>query len=74
MIKCVFCGREAYEHTGIHLITNIGVINFYCSSKCRKNATKLGRDKRKVRWTESYRLVRTKGIEQKEAQEKAAAN
>jgi len=28
---------------------------WFCSSKCRKNALKLGRDPRKLKWTDYYR-------------------
>lgn len=45
---------------GVHLITNTGQIQYYCSSKCRKNALKLRRDKRKLKWTEAYRIAREK--------------
>ena len=55
MTKCVFCGTETHPSRGIHLIKNIGVIDFFCSKKCRLNSMKLGRDKRKVRWTEAAR-------------------
>jgi large subunit ribosomal protein L24e len=54
MVKCVFCGTERPAHTGLHLIKNDGEINFFCSSKCRKNALQLGRDKRKLKWTATY--------------------
>ncbi len=56
MTKCVFCGQEAYDFTGVHLIKNNGTVDFYCSSKCRKNSLKLGRDKRRIKWTEAYRM------------------
>jgi len=56
MTKCVFCGREEYDFKGVHLIKNDGVVDYYCSEKCRKNAIKLGRDKRNVKWTEVYKL------------------
>ena len=58
MVKCVFCGREEYPHLGLHIIQNDGNIVYYCSSKCRKNALKLGRDRIKTRWTEGYRIAR----------------
>ena len=54
MVKCFFCGREEHAFKGLHLIKNDGTIQFFCSSKCRKNTIKLGRDKRKVKWTEAY--------------------
>ena len=60
MVKCVFCGKDAYSHLGVHLIKNDGSVDFFCSSKCRKSALKLKRDKRKIRWTEAYRLERKK--------------
>ena len=63
MTKCFFCGREEYDHKGVHFIRNTGVVQFFCSSKCRKNSTKLKRDKRKLKWTEAFHETRTKGIE-----------
>ena len=55
MVKCVFCGKDEYAFKGLHLIRNDGTINYFCSSKCRLNALKLGRDKRKVKWTEAFK-------------------
>ncbi len=55
MVKCVFCGKDEYAFKGLHLIRNDGTINYFCSSKCRLNALKLGRDRRKVRWTEAFK-------------------
>lgn len=54
MTKCVFCGAEASPFKGVHLIKNDGSTNFLCSSKCRRNALKLKRDRRKLKWTEFY--------------------
>lgn len=74
MTKCVFCGREERYFKGTHVMKNNGTIAYYCSSKCRKNAEKLGRDKRKVRWTEAFHITRDKGIARElENKEKAAA-
>ena len=70
MVKCSFCGREEHSFKGTHLIKNDGTIAYFCSSKCRKNVVNLHRDKRKVRWTESYRLVRTEGQERAEIEKK----
>lgn len=56
MTKCTFCGDEAQYFQGINLIKNDGTVDFYCSSKCRKNALKLGRDKKRMKWTEAYKL------------------
>lgn len=60
MVKCFFCGDERPAHTGLHLIKNEGSIQFFCSSKCRKNTLKLGRDKRKIKWTALYAESRDK--------------
>ncbi len=60
MTKCVFCGLEQQSFKGMHLIRNTGAVDYFCSSKCQKNATKLHRDKRKVRWTEAFHAKREK--------------
>ena len=62
MVKCVFCGKEEHYFKGIHIIGNDGNVNYYCSSKCRKNALKLKRDKRKFKWTLAHREERQKTI------------
>jgi len=31
-----------------------GTVHYFCSSKCRKNFLKLGREPRKVRWTKRF--------------------
>lgn len=54
MTKCVFCGRDESNFKGVHLIRNTGAVDFFCSSKCRKNSLKLRRDKRRLKWTEGY--------------------
>lgn len=69
MVKCVFCGKEELAHKGVHLVRNTGSVDYYCSSKCRVNANKLKRDKRKVRWTEAFHITREKS----RAKAKAAA-
>ena len=56
MVKCDFCGKEEHPHKGVHLIKNDGSVDFYCSSKCRKNSLKLKRDKKRLKWTEAYRI------------------
>lgn len=55
MTKCNFCGKEEYAFKGVNLLKNDGSIAYFCSSKCRLNALKLKRDKRRVGWTEAYR-------------------
>jgi len=70
--KCVFCGCEQDDYLGTYLIRNEGSVVYYCSSKCRKNHIKLGRDKRKMKWTEAFRDSRVKRIAtEKKAHEKA---
>ncbi len=70
MVKCVFCGKEEHSFIGIHVIGNDGNVNYYCSSKCRKNALKLKRDKRKQKWTFAYREEAKKALD-KEARKTA---
>mgnify|MGYP001566958123 CR=1 FL=1 len=60
MTKCTFCGKDERPFRGVHLIRNIGVVSYFCSSKCRKNSEKLKRDKRRVRWTEAFHETRNK--------------
>lgn len=62
MVKCSFCGKEEPIHKGVHFIKNDGSINFLCSEKCRKNAYKLKRDKKRLKWTEAYVLRKEKEI------------
>ncbi len=62
MAKCIFCGKEQADFKGTFLIKNDGTTVYYCSSKCRKNHLKLGRDKRKLKWTEAFHLTREKKI------------
>jgi large subunit ribosomal protein L24e len=40
--------------TGSLYIKNDGSIYRFCSSKCRKSMLELGRDPRKLKWTEYY--------------------
>lgn len=74
MVKCVFCGKDEYFMKGLNLINNDGSVSYFCSSKCRKNALKLGRDRKNVKWTEAYKVKRTKEIvaEEKVKEEKKA--
>ena len=58
MVKCAFCGKEESPYKGVHLIKNDGSINFFCSSKCRRNVLNLKRDKNKLKWTKAYRISR----------------
>ena len=74
MVKCVFCGKEEHEFRGLHLMKNDGNIAYFCSSKCRKATLKLHRDKRKVKWTESYRIAFDKAEDKKKAAAEKAKN
>ena len=60
MVDCSFCGREIEKGTGKIFITNAAKILHFCSSKCEKNALKLKRDQKKVRWTKASRQLRKK--------------
>jgi len=48
--KCGFCGREIRLGMGVLLVRNDGSTKSYCSTKCRVNDLKLGRDPRKLKW------------------------
>jgi large subunit ribosomal protein L24e len=72
MTKCVFCGKDETPFKGQHLIKNAGVVDYFCSSKCRNNSIKLKRDKRKVRWTEAFHITRGKA-RKREKEAKAQA-
>jgi large subunit ribosomal protein L24e len=62
MVKCVFCGREEPAFIGMHYINNDGNVSYFCSSKCRKNALKLKRERRKIKWTQAFREVRAEAL------------
>ena len=53
--KCAFCGREVRLGSGILFVRNDGSTRSYCSSKCRRNELKLGRDPRKLKWARGSR-------------------
>lgn len=69
MVKCNFCGKDELPLHGVHYITNLGNVDYYCSSKCRKNSLKLKRDKRKLKWTEAYRISLAKTLAMKKKAE-----
>lgn len=75
MVKCVFCGKDKNLHKGVFLIKNDGSVNYLCSSKCRRNMINLGRDKRKVMWTQAYReeMHRVQQAEQRQQEKQAQA-
>lgn len=51
---CSFCGNPIRPGTGVWYVRRDGVILRYCSSKCFKNAVKLGRDPSRLKWTQVY--------------------
>lgn len=73
MVKCSFCGRDEHAHIGVHYISNTGIVSYFCSSKCRKNTLKLKRDKKRARWTEAYRINRSKSEAKQELEDKKNA-
>jgi large subunit ribosomal protein L24e len=59
-MKCVYCGKEENEFKGLQVIHNDGSISYFCCKKCRKNSLKLKRDRKKLKWTEAYRIAKAK--------------
>jgi len=51
---CSFCGMDIEPGTGMIYVRNDGVLLYFCSSKCRRNALLLRRRARKLKWTEVY--------------------
>jgi len=49
-MRCFFCNREIKKATGKMFVTRTGQVLYFCSSKCEKNALKLRRNPKKVRW------------------------
>ncbi|HID09198.1 TPA: 50S ribosomal protein L24 [Candidatus Micrarchaeota archaeon] len=66
MDKCSFCGGEIEPGTGIMLVLNDGKVLYFCSHKCLANY-RLGRNPRKVKWTEAYRLAKAERQKAKKA-------
>ena len=48
--KCSFCGSKMEPGTGTLFVRNDGSTSWFCSRKCKKNALKLGRNPRAVKW------------------------
>lgn len=53
-MKCSFCGNKIESGTGKMYVLKSGIVKYFCSSKCEKN-WKLGRNPKKVKWTEIFR-------------------
>jgi large subunit ribosomal protein L24e len=68
MPNCTFCANPIPKGTGILYAKKDGTIYYFCSSKCRKNRLKLGREGRRVKWTTASRLF--KGMKKPAEEEK----
>jgi large subunit ribosomal protein L24e len=53
-MECTFCGRDIRKGSESMYVTSKGKLYYFCSSKCEKNLLKLGRSKRKAKWTATY--------------------
>jgi large subunit ribosomal protein L24e len=53
--KCSFCGNDIEPGTGTLYVKKDGSTYYFCSAKCKKNLLKLGRDAKRVRWTQHFR-------------------
>tara|TARA_B100000315_G_scaffold256691_1_gene303255 strand:+ start:1448 stop:1642 length:195 start_codon:yes stop_codon:yes gene_type:complete len=62
MVKCTFCKNELEKGIGKMFVKKDGTILYFCSMKCEKNAHKLHRNPRKVKWTETARADKTKEV------------
>ena len=67
-MKCTFCEAEIDKGTGMMFVKRDGRIEYFCSTKCRKNLHKLGRNPRYFRWTEKGKRAREKEIRQEKAE------
>ena len=74
MVKCNFTGKEEHAFKGIHLLKNDGTVEYYSNSKAKKNALKLKRDKRALKWTEAYGIVKQKAFDKAERDSKNIKN
>ena len=53
-MKCSFCGKEITKGTGKMYVKKDAKILYFCTNKCEKNALKLKRKPRKLKWTEHF--------------------
>jgi large subunit ribosomal protein L24e len=51
---CSFCGEAIEPGTGSLYVRRDGTQFLFCSSKCRKNLTRLGRQPRYFKWTRHF--------------------
>jgi len=54
MATCSFCRSEIERGTGKLHAKRDGTSVYFCGSKCEKNALKLGRNPRHLKWTGAY--------------------
>ncbi len=59
MPKCTFCGNRIPEHRGKMFVKTSGQVFYFCGSKCQKSF-RMGRNAKKLRWTEISRKARGK--------------
>jgi LSU ribosomal protein L24E len=52
--SCSFCGKKFPKGKGMLFVKNDGSVLYFCSSKCRKNRTILGRNPIKFKWASFY--------------------
>ncbi len=51
---CSFCNSPVAKGSGTMFAKNDGTVQWFCSSKCKKNTLVLKRDPRKLKWTKKY--------------------
>ncbi len=61
MMPCSFCGENITPGTGKMYVKTDSKIFYFCSTKCEKNMTKLGRKPRKMPWTKEHASLKKKG-------------
>lgn len=54
-MNCSFCGNEVRRGTGYMFVRRDGSVLTFCSSKCRKNLLRLGRNPRKLKWARAQK-------------------
>ena len=68
MPRCSFCKQNYEFPRGLTLVLNDGSINYFCSSKCRKNH-QMKRDPKKINWTRRVKKGIATQVVIKEAKE-----
>lgn len=53
--KCVFCGKDIEPGTGMAVVrTKDGLVQWFCSNKCKTSLMKRGLKVRSTKWTAGY--------------------